>query len=127
MSTRIEIDARKLKEECVALKQSFARSAFSIPVTEIEKKVTVSPVVVNSSGCAILPNVTDRQFSGYKVITFATFSGINALANLEPHGYRVPYSGGAQWVLPDWGDTMGEEFQIHIYAGSTGEYSEENL
>lgn len=127
MSNRVETDAKKLKEELAALKQSFARSAFSIPISEYEKNITVSPCVVSSSGCSVLPNVENRQFSGYKAISFATYSGINALATLSPHGIRVPYTGGAKWVIPDYGENMGDQFKLNIYAGSVGEVNEEEL
>lgn len=103
MRTVAEI-LKQLRQEYHALKVSFTSSANNIPllVRELDFATKKNACRYSSGGIAF-----DYEDNERVVVTLDTTTGSNTLANLEISGdftippvvRRVPYSGGARWVV----------------------------
>lgn len=95
---------RNLKRELAALKQTFRKSATSIPLYTKTLSYATS-----KNACRQVYSGTgfDYEDNERVVVTLNTSEGANTLAKLEIDGdydippiiRRVPYSGGARWVV----------------------------
>ncbi len=93
-----------LRREYHALKQAFQASATKINLITKTAQFSTSKNACNYNGGGINFNYNDNE---RVVVTLATASGANTLANLEISGNyeqppivrRVPYSGGARWIV----------------------------
>lgn len=93
-----------LRREYHALKQAFQASTTKINLMTKTLQFSTSKNTCNYSGGGISFNYEDNE---RVIVTLTTASGVNTLANLEISGNydqppvvrRVPYSGGARWVV----------------------------
>lgn len=92
-----------LRREYHALKQAFQASATKINLVTKTIQFSTSRNACNYNGDGINFNYDDNE---RVVVTLQTTSGANTLANLEisdnygpPIVRRVPYSGGARWIV----------------------------
>lgn len=109
-----------LRREYHALKQAFEKNATQI--TLITKKLSYSSArnACSWSGQGFSFNYDDNERI---VVTFSTNSGANTLAKLEisgdytilPQVRRVPYSGGARWIVANAPRTSGGNWQTTSY------------
>lgn len=103
MKTISEI-IKNLRQEYHALKVSFAASANNIPLVAKTLNFATSKNACRYSSGGIAFNYEDNE---RVVVTLDTSTGSNTLANLEISGdfttppvvRRVPYSGGARWIV----------------------------
>lgn len=119
----LEKTLAKLEDEIKALKNAYEQTALQIPVFTYEKDFTTS---INNITITY-PDNDAYSFEGWNrtVITFISERGVNALAVLEilPDDggtgiatlkvRRVPYSGGARWILLDVGGERNYKFVVH--------------
>lgn len=122
MDNSIEKQLKILELESAALKSSFSRSANELPLFTISEKFTTTRNAVNivANGNSNISNDPERI-----VITLNTNIGANTIANLEistnnsrlPVKRRVPYSGGAKWIVTaaTKGDISGDNWQSTTY------------
>lgn len=120
---KLEQTLDSVELEIKALKNAFEQTAFQLPVFTYSLDFTTTPnnVTLTQAG---YPAVT-YQGSGRTVVTFDSGAGVNALAFLEIEvddgGYgisnikfrRVPYSGGARWIIYDDGGQIDYKFVVH--------------
>lgn len=118
-----EVTIQKLEEEVKALKNAFSQTALQLPVFTytIYFTTTVNQITIQEPG---YPSFT-FDGSGRTVVTFDSAAGVNTLAFLEIEyddgGYgmsdtkvrRVPYSGGARWIVYDMGGQIDYKFVVH--------------
>ena len=113
----------KLEQEIQGLKNAFEQTAFQLPVFT----KTVSFRTSKNNITITEPGVTPFTFegAGRTVVTFTSAAGVNTLAVLEidfndgglglsnVKFRRVPYSGGARWIIYDDGGENEYTFVVH--------------
>lgn len=130
MPSRIETQLRQLQDEANAQKQAFERAAYSLDLYTTQKTATIPYNHIEASNCAVINNTTGANPSRNALVTFNTYSGIDVVAKIEPYGRRLPYSGGAQWIVPSSGGEesgSGRELTVTVYSTAPGELTVEPL
>ena len=120
-----------LEEEVKALKNAFEQTGLQLPVYtyDLYFTTTVNHVRITYPG----GQYVDFDGAGRTVVTFTSERGSNALANLEIYYNdggiglselkyrRVPFPGGARWVVYDQGGVINYHFVVHsTVPGSVG-------
>lgn len=118
----MEAEFRKLENEIEAQKAAYEKMATQMPIFTKSVDFTTSANSMNIR----YPDNTNYSFDGNErvVVTFTTSRGSNTLATLEftSDGIkadlkikRVPYSGGARWVVYDMPnyDSGGNRIDTH--------------
>lgn len=93
-----------LRREFHALKQAYQATATKVNLVTLPLNYSTKRNACNYAGGGINFNYDDNE---RVVITLTTAAGVNTLANLEISGNydqppiirRVPYSGGARWIV----------------------------
>lgn len=104
----MEAELKKLEDEIEAQKAAYEKMAIQMPIFTKSINFTTSANPMNIR----YPDNTNYSFDGNErvVVTFTTSRGSNTLATLELTSdaikadlkiKRVPYSGGARWVVYD--------------------------
>lgn len=121
--TNLEKTLSKVEDEIKALKNAYEQTALQIPVFTYSIDFTT---LVNNLTITY-PGGQSLSFEGWgrTVVTFTSARGANALAFLELQfddgGYgmatfkirRVPYAGGARWIVSDTGGPIDYRFVVH--------------
>lgn len=104
----MEAELKKLEDEIEAQKAAYEKMAIQMPIFTKSINFTTSANPMNIR----YPDNTNYSFDGNErvVVTFTTSRGSNTLATLELTSdaikadlkiKRVPYSGGARWIVYD--------------------------
>jgi len=118
-----EAELKKLEDEITALKAAYEKQAIQMPVftKSIYFTTSANPMHIDYGD----GNVYDFDGNERVVVTFNTSRGSNTLATLEMtiDGFnsdlkvkRVPYSGGARWIVynsPTYGEVGGNWQRIN--------------
>lgn len=103
----MEQELTRLEDEINAMKATFEKTALQMPVFthSIEFKTSANKITMNQSGSTFDFDGNERV-----QVTFDTARGSNTLAVLEMQSdgikadlkvKRVPYTGGARWIVYD--------------------------
>ena len=104
-NSRVEKQLKELEDEIAALKQSFQRSPYQLDIYTTTKTVAMGTDTIKTTNSRVLGNSEITIGRGISV-TYQTTSGANTIAKISPKGRRVPYNGGAKWIIvPDYNKT----------------------
>lgn len=99
----LSAEIARLRRECSALKQSFEVAGTTLPLTTESINFSTSENKCRRSGGGLDYESAELERI---VVTLTTTSGVNTIAKLEvacsgdtPNVRRVPYSGGARWIV----------------------------
>ena len=134
----VEKQVTALEEEMKAIKTTFAMASTSLSVYVANLTFTTTPDQVTITG----PDAATYWGEERVVLTFDTIGGVNAIAALEFSGSynsgviyrppvvrRVPYTGGARWVIETWpsGDGTGVTFNFTVCSSAEGTLTAEMI
>lgn len=122
----MEETIKKLEDEIAAQKATFEKMATQLPVytKSINFTTKANPMKI------VYPGGTEYKFDGNErvVVTFATNRGSNTIATLEMTTdafksdlkfKRVPYSGGARWIVYNMANFDGQGNRIDTHYNFT--------
>lgn len=149
---RIEKQLAQLEEEIKAIKASFAITAASTPVQTKTITFSTSANIINWSNSSpyspldwetlvALPKATNGDCYGVEEVqvTFDCSSGSNTIASLEImeidttsglmiiSSRRVPYSGGARWIITISPNVTLQDSGYYTWAQSTIEIAVQSM
>ena len=137
-----EKQLKKLENEVDALKVAFEQSAVSMPIFSQSVDLVTQQNLLNYEFTYGGQTLKYSMYANERVeVTFTTSRGSNTIATLEinadnikcsPRIQRVPYSGGAKWIVvgqpnvvyPNWYAT---EYTFTVHSMVDGYLTAENM